>query len=74
MKRTTCPTCSDGQYPHYGLAPHRHVNLTNDPRSFIGSTRTEPKDQWPKNFTEDSDAEGCGVWHCPDCFDKDEES
>ena len=26
------------------------------------------KSKWPKNFEEDKDEPGMGVWHCPDCY------
>ncbi len=58
------PDCAD-IYPHYGVAPHTH-DLSGG--SFIGSTRTKPKDQWPENFVEDAEAEGCGTYYCPDCL------
>lgn len=56
-----CPSC-DGMGSWYGLAPHRHVG-----DSFIGSTKTEPKETWPGNFFEDLEAPGCGVWNCETC-------
>lgn len=56
-------------YPHYGLAPHSHVGITKDASSFIGSTHISPKDKWPKHFTEDHEAEGCGTYYCPICMD-----
>jgi hypothetical protein len=58
-----CETCGDGEWlPLYGVGPHRHVG-----ESFIGSTVLAPKEEWPANYREDSDAPGCGTWSCPDC-------
>lgn len=55
-------------YPYYGMAPHRHVGVTEDPASIFGSTRVDPKETWPANFEPDPEAEGCGTWHCPECM------
>lgn len=60
----TCKNPDHDMYPYYGLAPHRH-DLSGG--SFIGSTRTEPKETWPAHFKEDPEAPGCGVYSCPDC-------
>ena len=49
------------------MAPHQHVGLTDNPASFIGSTRVEPCEKWPDNFSEDPECEGCGVWTCQAC-------
>lgn len=71
MTKTTneCKNENHDMYPYYGLAPHSHAGITKDPRSFIGSTRIKSKDHWPKNFREDLDAEGCGTYECPGCFE-----
>ena len=59
-----CKTCYDGYFfPHYGMAPHSH-NLSKT-GSFIGSTEIKDKPEWPDNFIEDKDAEGCGTYWCP---------
>lgn len=52
-------------YPNYGIAPHKH-DLSGG--SFIGSTRTLPKEEWPPNFFEDPDEPGLGVYECPECL------
>lgn len=64
--KCTHPDCE--MYPWYGVAPHKHVGITEDPRSFIGSTRVEPKADWPAHFHEDPEAEGCGTYECPHCL------
>jgi hypothetical protein len=56
--------CLAGYYPQYGLAPHSH-DLSSG--SFIGSTRIKERSEWPKNFKEDPESPGCGVYVCPDC-------
>lgn len=53
-------------FPNYGLAPHKH-DLSSG--SFIGSTRVEPEEKWPKNFIEDPGCKGCGVYYCPECLE-----
>lgn len=63
LVRETCTQC-DGQGSWYGMAPHKH-DLSRG--TFIGSTRIEPKEVWPKNFHEDPECEGCGIWTCPTC-------
>jgi len=56
-----------GVYPYYGLAPHKHVFIPDDPRTLIGSTVVGKK-PYPLNFREDPDAEGCGVYlYCLKC-------
>lgn len=54
-------------FPYYGVAPHSHVGVTDKPESWLGSTRLERKEKWPKNFTEDLEVPGCGTYVCPDC-------
>lgn len=69
--RNECMDCKEGYYPIYGLAPHSHdIRRT---RSIIGSNVTDPKENWPDNFSEDPDALGCGVYVCPKCPEKKEE-
>lgn len=54
-------------FPYYGVGPHQHdLSVTG---SFIGSTKIDPKEKWPKNFVEDREEPGCGTWYCPDCFE-----
>lgn len=54
-------------YPIYGLAPHQH-NTKKTGGSFIGSTELEDRNTWPENFSEDPEAEGCGIYqYCPTC-------
>jgi hypothetical protein len=52
-------------FPHYGIAPHTH-DLSKG--TFIGSTRTLDKKDWPKNFIEDPDEPGLGTYVCPECL------
>lgn len=61
-----CPNPDCHHYPMYGMAPHKHVGVSS-PETFIGSTQVDPKESWPKNFFEDSEAPGCGTYVCPDC-------
>ena len=66
-----CEYCHDGEgesiYPYYGLAPHTH-NLSIS-GGFIGSTDFTSKAEWPDNFNEDPEAEGCGSYtHCLHCM------
>lgn len=68
----TCknPHCDD--YPYYGVAPHKHVGFSFNPNTsitFIGSTVIKPKEDWPKNFVEDGENAGLGVYYCPECLD-----
>lgn len=48
----TCKTCENGDYPHYGRAPH------NPPL---------PPEEWPDNFIPDGPNATCGTYVCPDC-------
>jgi len=62
-----CDHCNDGDgncaYPHYGLAPHKHVG-----KEMIGSTVINAKADWPDNFAEDCEVEGLGTYtHCLHC-------
>lgn len=62
-----CSECVEwGCFPCYGVAPHKHVGLTDDHSSIFGSTRIIPKNEWPDNFEEDPDAPGCGTYYCKD--------
>lgn len=61
----TCKTCFDC-LPSYGLAPHIHIGITDNPISLIGSTKFLPKEEWPDNFVPEED-ERFGVYYCPDC-------
>ena len=54
-------------YPHYGLAPHNHYMMEDSPE-FIGTTKFLAKKDWPKNFIEDKDEPGMGIWYCPNCM------
>lgn len=58
-------------YPYYGMAPHDHdISKTG---SFIGSTVTKHKKDWPHNFSPDPETDGGrGIWSCPDCTPKPE--
>lgn len=55
-----CQNESCDCFPVYGVAPHKHIGITDDPKSFIGSTRIEPKEKWPEKstYTVLNDAEG----------------
>ena len=66
ISKEPCPAC-DGFGSWYGMAPHDHVGITENPASFIGSTRLHDKSAWPENFSEDPECEGCGVWSCSTC-------
>jgi hypothetical protein len=62
-----CEYCNDGEghciFPYYGVAPHTHAQ-----GPVIGGTQIKPREQWPENFEEDSDCEGCGTYtYCPRC-------
>lgn len=65
-----CKYCDDGEggsvFPYYGLAPHKHDMSKG---TFIGSTRIEPKSEWPENFEPDPETEGgSGTYvYCPIC-------
>lgn len=66
-EKRCCEHCDDGDgfsvFPYYGLAPHKHVG-----KSMIGSTVILDKSEWPDNFHEDPECEGCGSYtHCPHC-------
>lgn len=67
----SCEYCTDPDgepcFPMYGMGPHKHVGLTDDPRSFIGSTAHLPKEEWPSNYQEDPECPGMGVWWCEHC-------
>lgn len=59
-----CLAC-EGQGTWYGVAPHKHdMEKTG---SIIGSTVIIPKEEWPNNFREDPECEGCGTWFCEAC-------
>jgi hypothetical protein len=51
-------------YPYYGVAPHKHIPVDFKGHKGVG-TKTLDKSEWPKNFIEDSDCEGCGIYKCP---------
>lgn len=57
--------CQQKCYPCYGIAPHHH-NVSRG--TYIGSTMLLDKEYWPKNFIEDPEAPGCGLYYCPDCM------
>lgn len=63
-----CENDDHDLYPHYGLAPHKHVGITSDPMSFIGSTKFDDKSEWPDNFVEDKQEPGMGTYYCPWCW------
>lgn len=73
MSKDCCEMCDDGDgfcvFPYYGVAPHTHqFNDTTHPTDWLGSTRVLPKDQWGKNFREDPECPGQGVYmRCPGC-------
>lgn len=62
----SCELCKNGQYPHYGLAPHRH-------NAALGNTGFHEQESWPANFEPDLDDDGnpmpIGTYYCPaeDC-------
>ncbi len=65
-----CPSCTDpdtGEYlcPHYGVGPHTCYHKI--PNAVIGQSQPLPKSEWPKNYVEDPDCPGMGIWYCPDC-------
>lgn len=67
-----CEECDDGDgnciFPYYGVGPHRHVGLTDNAASVIGSTVLEPKENWPENYKEDEECPGLGAYtHCLNC-------
>ena len=51
-------------YPYYGLAPHKHIKVDYKGHEGIG-TKILDKSEWPENFIEDKEAEGCGTYICP---------
>ena len=53
-------------YPQYGVGPHTHDIAGAG--GIIGSTRLFTKKDWPKNYTEDPECEGCGTYVCPECL------
>ena len=53
-------------FPQYGVGPHRHDLSTNG--SFLNSTVPLRKEDWPKNYSEDPEVPGCGIYVCPECF------
>jgi len=68
MIKKCCNHCDDGDgrcvYPYYGVAPHCH----NDNGCMVGSTIEKPKNEWPKNFTEDPEVRGLGTYtYCLSC-------
>lgn len=66
-----CKNQNCDMYPYYGLAPHKHVGVLADrPETMIRSTVIKPKEAWPKNFEEDPESPGCGVYYCPDCLER----
>ena len=48
-------------YPSYGLGPHARSTMDR------GRVAVSIKQPAPKNFQEDPDAKGLGVWSCPIC-------
>lgn len=73
-----CKTCDNGEYPHYGPAPHECY--WRKPGGFdknpLGTSTIEPFEKWPDNFLlEVEDPEDfnevvwgyCGVYNCPEC-------
>jgi len=60
-----CAQCG-GTGSWYGLAPHTH-GFDSQNHIVIGGTKIEDKSKWPKNFTPDPDADGCGIWLCEAC-------
>ena len=67
MEPSMLPECKHcgGIGSWYGVGPHRHdFGKTG---SVIGSTVIDDKADWPKNFHEDHEAPGCGVWTCTKC-------
>lgn len=70
-KGECCESCSMGDegcvFPLYGLAPHDH-NTAKTGGTFIGSTELHGRESWPENFSEDPEADGCGVYeYCIKC-------
>ena len=68
-----CEHCVDPDgvccFPMYGVGPHKHVGVTTESGSWIGSTMELPKTDWPANYAEDPDCPGLGTWWCPHCGD-----
>lgn len=64
----SCKHPDHNHYPIYGLAPHKHVGLTKNPASVIGSTQIIEKSEWPDDFIETEP--GMGIWVCPHCCKK----
>lgn len=69
----SCEFCTDPDgaacFPIYGVGPHRHVGVTDDPSSILGSTEHLPQSEWPTNYRENPDEPGSGIWWCPHCGD-----
>lgn len=66
--RERCEHPEHDLFPHYGLAPHGHnLKLTG---SFLGSTVSIQKAEWPPNFIEDPDEPWMGTYECPECLGK----
>jgi len=67
----SCEHCTDPDgcscMPMYGLAPHRHGQLTDKIGVSFGGTALLPKEEWPDNFIEDAEIPGMGTWFCPWC-------
>lgn len=66
-----CDYCTDKDgncfFPQYGVGPHKHEGMTDDPKSYLGSTVYLPKEEWPDNYKEDEECPGLGAYWCPKC-------
>jgi len=65
-----CDKCHNGEgdtiYPDYGVAPHECYY--KKPGGQVGDSTLLPKSEWPKNFVEDVDCPGLGIYtHCLNC-------
>jgi len=66
MSDTPTPQAEEKCECYYGVAPHTHdLSRTG---SFIGSTVLKPKIEYPPNFHEDPECEGCGTYICTHCL------
>lgn len=71
-----CSHCADPEtgkclFPYHGLAPHTH-QYTEGGNIILGSTKSVSENEWPDNFSADSDADlvAAGTWtHCLKCGD-----
>jgi hypothetical protein len=73
----TCPTCADGGYPIYGVAPHICFDMRG-PEYTIGQSLLKPTDTWAaeayvpeiedgETWADTAYPNGCGIFYCPTC-------